>query len=90
MFLIALVIILLNMSVSVLTPYVGEIGVLQLKKDSMQDYEAEGNVEVSRRQVVKPEERQKQKVVFIWTTWRSGSTFLGELIKRASDKSFYR
>ncbi|XP_069983407.1 carbohydrate sulfotransferase 1-like [Penaeus vannamei] len=35
------------------------------------------------------ETKEKQKVVLLWTGWRSGSTFLGELLKRVSKKTFY-
>ncbi|XP_069976351.1 carbohydrate sulfotransferase 1-like [Penaeus vannamei] len=36
-----------------------------------------------------PKETEKQKVILLWTSWRSGSTFLGELLKRVSRKTFY-
>lgn len=30
------------------------------------------------------------KVVVLWTGWRSGSTFIGQLLTRASNSTFYR
>ncbi|XP_047499063.1 uncharacterized protein LOC125045689 isoform X2 [Penaeus chinensis] len=38
---------------------------------------------------VQSQKTKKQKVILLWTGWRSGSTFLGELLKRWSSKTFY-
>ncbi|XP_042867580.1 carbohydrate sulfotransferase 4-like isoform X2 [Penaeus japonicus] len=45
--------------------------------------------EEAQRENTQPQEKKKQKVIVLWTSWRSGSTFLGELLKRASTKTFY-
>ncbi|KAK7080957.1 hypothetical protein SK128_011301 [Halocaridina rubra] len=34
--------------------------------------------------------RNYPRIVILWTTWRSGSTFLGQLLASALDETFYR
>lgn len=57
------------------------------KKEGTTEEEAKEGKETKEDQ---PQETKKQKVILLWTGWRSGSTFLGELLKRVSSKTFYR
>ncbi|XP_047499038.1 carbohydrate sulfotransferase 6-like [Penaeus chinensis] len=55
-------------------------------KEGITEGEAKEGEETKEHQ---PQNTKKQKVILLWTSWRSGSTFLGELLRRVSNKTFY-